>query len=55
MNIDSLVSNSEQSIQNEVSLKVLKKGQDIAAQQATQLIQSLESASPKNGRVDGYA
>ena len=55
MNIDSLAGNSEQLLQNEISMKVLKKSQDISTQQATQLIQSLESASPKNGRIDGYA
>ena len=55
MNIDTLSSSADSAIQNEVSIKVLKKSQDIAASQATQLIQSLESASPKNGRVDGYA
>jgi hypothetical protein len=55
MNIDALTTNAEQGLQNEVAIKVLKKSQDIVSSQAAQLIQSLESAAPKNGRVDGYA
>ncbi|MBL8029575.1 MAG: putative motility protein [Fibrobacteres bacterium] len=55
MNVDSLLNSSGLSAQNAISATILKKTQDIAEQQATQLIQSLESASPKNGRVDGYA
>ncbi len=52
MDLGAIALNNSSAAQNEISIALLKKAQDISKTEASQLIESVAVASPKNGKID---